>query len=409
VKRNSLFTVLIYSAVGLFLLAPALQAKTLQVGPGKKYAGPCSAIAAASPGDSIVINTSGNYNGDVCQWSTSNLSLVGIGPGRAVLNAAGKSSQGKAIWVISGNNTTVENIEFTGAAVPDENGAGIREEGNNLTVRNCYFHDNQEGILSGAGNSTILVEFSEFARNGAGDGKSHNVYIGNVTKFIFRFNYSHDSIVGHLVKSRAAENDIFYNLLAGGSSGSGSYDLDLPNGGKSYVIGNLIEQGPQTLNGNILAYQEEGPASGNPDHELFVVNNTFVNDFTAGTFISIDPSVRAPALIQNNIFSGPGTITNQLNAILDANFSGDAKFVDSANFDYHLRNDSPAVDKGSTLGTGAGMSLAPVFQYVNNLCAEQRVVAGAAMDLGAYELNGGTGVPPPHAPSGCRPGARHAP
>jgi hypothetical protein len=59
-----------------------------------------------------------------------------------------KTPGGKGIWVISGNDTVVENIEFSGAAVPDANGAGIRFEGVNLTVRNCYFHHNQNGILT---------------------------------------------------------------------------------------------------------------------------------------------------------------------------------------------------------------------------------------------------------------------
>jgi hypothetical protein len=86
--------------------------------------------------------------------STSNLTIAGVGAGRAVINAAGHNSQGKAIWVISGNNTMVEDIEFAGATVPDMNGAGIRAEGNNLTIRNCYFHDNQDGILTDGGNST---------------------------------------------------------------------------------------------------------------------------------------------------------------------------------------------------------------------------------------------------------------
>jgi len=34
--------------------------------------------------------------------------------------------------------------------VPDKNGAGIRQEGAGLTVRNCFFHDNEDGILTGA-------------------------------------------------------------------------------------------------------------------------------------------------------------------------------------------------------------------------------------------------------------------
>ena len=66
-------------------LVQKASANTLQVGPGKKYVAPCAAIAAASAGDTIQIDTAGNYAGDVCQWSTSNLTLIGIGPGGSSL------------------------------------------------------------------------------------------------------------------------------------------------------------------------------------------------------------------------------------------------------------------------------------------------------------------------------------
>ena len=191
--------------LGFLLLPAAAAAATLQVGPGKRFAKPCAAILVSAPGDTIEIDAARRYDGDVCTWSTNNLTIRGVGNGRAIVNAAGKDSQGKGIWVISGKNTTVENIEFTGATASDGNGAGIRQEGTNLTVRNCYFHDNQEGILAGDDlSSTILVEFSEFARNGSGDGSTHNIYVNHVAKFIFRYNYSHESVVGHLLKSRAA-------------------------------------------------------------------------------------------------------------------------------------------------------------------------------------------------------------
>src|SRR5690606_15270205 len=98
---------------------------------------------------------------------------------------AGQTAYGrKAVWVISGNNTLVENIEFFGCRDPkqiDQNWAGIRQEGIGLHVRNCYFHDNDNGILGGGGaESDIIIEYSEFAYNGFGDGYSHNLYIGNV-------------------------------------------------------------------------------------------------------------------------------------------------------------------------------------------------------------------------------------
>jgi len=87
-----------------------------------------------------------------------------------------KTPGGKGIWVISGNDTVVENIEFSGAAVPDANGAGIRFEGVNLTVRNCYFHHNQNGILTNNQQvGELLVEYTEFGFNGDGSGQTHNI------------------------------------------------------------------------------------------------------------------------------------------------------------------------------------------------------------------------------------------
>jgi len=400
-KLQHLTSLIALCALGVCLFALSVQGKTLQVGPGKPFAKPCAAIAAAKTGDEIDIDSSGNYSGDVCHWSASGLTLVGVGKGRAVINAAGKNSRGKGIWVVSGNDTTVENIEFAGATVPDMNGAGIRQEGNNLTVRNCYFHDNQEGILTDDGNSTILIEFSEFYHNGAGDGFSHNLYIGNITKFIFRYNYSHGAVIGHLLKSRAAENDIYYNRITDEATGTASYEIDLPNGGLSFVVGNLIEKGPMAQNNALVSYQEEGPASGNPDHELFVANNTMVNDYGQGMFVVVDSSVRVPVIIRNNIFQGRGSVTTQASAIQTTNFVGNALLVSPANYDYHLQAGSPAIDAGSDPGQGARVSLTPAWQYVHPSCAEGRVTTGSAIDIGAYEFNGGVGVPPAGAPSRC--------
>jgi hypothetical protein len=115
------------------------------VGRDKPFATPCAAIAVSAPGDIIEIDAD-LYRRDVCVIRTNELTLRGVN-GRAHLEAADASAQGKAIWVIKGNDVVVENIEFSGASVRDQNGAGIRAEGRNLTVRNCYFHDNQDGIL----------------------------------------------------------------------------------------------------------------------------------------------------------------------------------------------------------------------------------------------------------------------
>jgi hypothetical protein len=385
---------LLFALVALVAIATAAHAATLQVGPGKPFAAPCAAIAAAAAGDTIQIDSSITYVGDVCAWTTNNLTLIGVGGGRAHIDAGGQNSQGKGIWVISGANTTIQNIEFSGAAVVDHNGVGIRQQGDNLTVRNCFFHDNEEGILTDASpTSTITIEFSEFALNGFGDGQSHNVYIGNIGKLIFRYNYSHHAKIGHLLKTRAAQNFVLYNRLSDEATGTSSYQIDIPNGGLSYVIGNVIEQGPMNDNSTFIAYLEEGANPGNPSTQMFVINNTFANDAPSGTFIA-PAGGAAPVVIKNNVFFGPGTITNQATAIKANNFTGNPGFVSAAGFDYHLTAGSPAINAGVDPGSDGTFSLAPVFQYVHPACAEGRVAVGA-IDIGAYEFGGGTGIAPP--------------
>ena len=383
-------TIQLFFRISAFLAAGVASAAILQVGPGKTFAAPCAALAVAADGDTIQIDPV-LYSGDVCAFGQNNLTIQGVN-GRAHIDANKKSAQDKGIWVPSGGNLVVENIEFSGATSTSKNGAGIRAQGVNWTVRNCYFHDNQDGILeSNIAGSNILIEYSEFAHNGYRDGMSHNLYIGHSASLTFRFNYSHDSIVGHLLKSRSAVNYVLYNRLTD-ESGTGSYEIDLPNGGTSYVIGNLIEQGTKSQNSTIVTYLEEGVNVMNPGMDLYVINNSIVNDLTSGTFVNIGTADTVPAVIKNNIFVGPGTLTNQTGATLANNFSGNPLFVNQAGFDYHLTSGSPAIDAGTNPGSANGFSLTPVFEYVHPACGEGRITTGAAIDIGAYEF-GGAGTP----------------
>ena len=130
-----------------------IHAEVLLVGPDRLYKRPSEAASSAKDGDTIEIDA-GVYSGDVAIWRQHNLIIRGVG-GRANIKANGRAAEEKGIWVIKGDKTTVENIEFSGARVPDRNGAGIRQEGSGLTIRNCYFHHNENGILGGAGNIRI--------------------------------------------------------------------------------------------------------------------------------------------------------------------------------------------------------------------------------------------------------------
>lgn len=387
------------------LAAPAAAAAVRSVGPGQPYAKPCQAFAAAQDGDVIEIDASGNYDGDVCVIYRNNLTIRGVN-GRARIDAAGKYAQGKGIWVVAGDNTVVENIEFSGAKVPDRNGAGIRLDSGNLTVRNCVFHHNETGILGGF-YGRVLIEHSEFYDNGYGDGQSHNIYLNaGVAEFTLRYSASRRAIVGHLVKSRAAKNFILYNRLTQ-ETGTGSYEIDLPNGGQAYVIGNIVQQGDTTQNRGMLTFGLEGLRTNAPN-ELYVVNNTFVSTRAAGaTFLQISSSFTTPAVVRNNIFSGSGIISTQSNAQMAGNVtSGGMGFLNPAQYDYRISNLSAALNAGVEPGLAGGFSLRPAMQYKDPLCAVPRYDVGP-IDAGAYEYGvvetnavcAGAPPPPPPPPA----------
>lgn len=369
-------------------ISPPPGATTLTVGPGKQYATISAAIAVASPGSTIEIDA-GLYPDE--SFTATNLTLRGIGgrfhirwgTGDYRTNTAGIPN-GKGLIVIQ-NGGTIENGEFSGAKVADENGAGIRYESGSLTVRGSYFHDNQNGMLGNGGSAdTLLIENSIFSKNGyCGQFCAHNLYIGNMGRLIFRYNKTVDSEDGHTLKSRASINEILYNFISTKNS-SGSYEVDLSNGGTAYLIGNVIEQGANSGNASIVAYGAEGVT--NPNPALYVVNNTFANYRSAGaTFIQVSGT---PAItVKNNAYLGSGTLLSGATTDLSSNKLLTATdFMNGNAGDYHLVSTSTAINAGVAPGSAGTYDLAPMFEYVEPASKIARALSGV-IDVGAYESN----------------------
>lgn len=283
----------------------AAAGRVLEVGPGKDYPVPSAAAAAARDGDVVRI-AAGDYRGDVAVWSARNLTLCGVG-GRARLYADGRSAQGKAIWVVGGADVTIQDVEFHGARVPSKNGAGIRSENTGrLTIRRCGFYDNENGILSGRNPAAVEIEHSEFARNGHGDGFSHNLYIGHAQRLTVRASMFREAKVGHNLKSRAAENVIENSYLLDGAEGNSSYLADFPNGGVVTLRGNLFHKGPRAQNPNAISFGAEGLEG--ETQTLTMVHNTLVMDFPGGSFLAVRPGAHAVTL-SANLLAGSGAPT----------------------------------------------------------------------------------------------------
>jgi hypothetical protein len=357
--------------------------RVLQVGPTRALRRPSEAARIARDGDIVEIDA-GPYPGDVAVWTQSGLRLRGVG-GRAVLDSRGATADDQGIWVLRGNDITVENVELAGARSRARNGSGLRFTGRNLTVRNSVFRDNEAGLLTwNDPDSDILVEHSVFARNGYGDGQSHNIYIGSVRSFTLRFSHSHDARVGHAVKSRAAANRILYNRLTDEEDGNSSYLVDLPVGGDSYVIGNEFLKGARAENPNAISYASERP--GIETGRLWVVNNSVHNRYLNATFVR-NRSQR-PVHVINNVLAGAPMSVKAGEVETVGNYQApEHGLVDSARLDFGLKADSPLIDAGTDPGSVDGVSLWPGYEYVHPASGRPRQRV-AAIDIGAREFCG---------------------
>lgn len=270
--------------IGLVFAATALSthADTLVVGAHEAITSIAQAAKLAQDGDTVMIMP-GEYRGDVAVWRQKRLSIVGVAP-RPVLIADGQSAEGKAIWVFKNGEFDVDNIEFRGARVADRNGAGIRLERGRLTVTNAVFSDNQIGILTANFEDAHLAIrdsiFSDAAKQY--DSLPHLLYVGRIGSVEITGSRFHGGHIGHLIKSRARQTTLRYNLIYDGPGGKASYEVDLPNGGDALLVGNIIGQSSDTDNPVVIAYGAEGDIW--PQSRLRLAHNTLLSDNLIGAW-----------------------------------------------------------------------------------------------------------------------------
>lgn len=361
----------------------------LWVGAGEAHTTLRSGIAAAQAGDTICVRA-GTYVNDFATIRRD-VRIIGVG-GRVHLKAdqgsGGRLEAGKGILVVglptAAPNVYIENIEFSGAKVPDRNGAGIRAEGPNLTVRNVVFRDNENGILAaGREDSTIVIEHSEFARNGFGDGRSHGLYINRIKRLVFRHNFAHHARIGHQLKTRARENVIVGNLFMDGESGSSSYAIDMPNARVAYVLGNVLQQSDVVQNSTLIYVGGKGEGR---MPRVFIANNTVINDRQRGGVFVRNGSPISVGIHNNLLIGKLQTVKGK--AIESHNLAGDRAFlVDPAKLDFRLRPGVEAIDAGLDLGRDGRIDLAPTAEYQHRAQRRDRPRVGP-IDIGAYEFTG---------------------
>jgi len=217
---------------------------------------------------------------------------------------------------------------------------------------------------------------------GYGDGQSHNLYVGAIARLTVTGSYLHHAKVGHLLKSRAALNHIFYNRLSDETDGRASYELEFANGGVAYVVGNIIQQSSQTENPHLISYGVDGYEWSK--NELYLVNNTLVDRLPqSGVFLRIKPG-NAIVKVVNNLQMGQGRLESAAHGEYHNNFTvGRDEFERAEHSDYRLKRGSSVVGKGVAAGSANGIKLQPQAEYLHP--RGTRVFAGRPHNPGAFQ------------------------
>lgn len=388
-RRRTIASVLLATA---FLALTSAHARILRVGAGADFGTIAAAAQEAWDGDTIEI-PAGEYPGDVATWRANNLTIRGVG-GRPHISANGNHVDGKGSWLVKGNDVVIENVELSGAKVPDGNGAGIRVEGRNLTLRNCYLHHNEMNLLAGITDplSTIRIEHSEIAHSGGGAALGHGIYVGRIAELVVTGSYLHHAQVGHQVKSRAATTSLRYNKIADGVDGKSSYLVDAPSGGRLVLVGNVLQKSAHAENRHFVRYGEEGLKH---DHnEILAANNTFASAVPAGA-VFVGQRGATQVVLRNNLFYGRGGFAGEVGELRYNLHIDDKSLIERIRPglpvpgveqpDFRLAPGSPAIDAGVDTTSIDGIDLVPRFEYVHPVGKRPRPIKGR-LDVGAFEL-----------------------
>ncbi len=356
----------------------------------------------------------------------SNITVKGVG-GRPVIDMGADHSVsvwGKGTCTItpSSSNITLDNLEFKGATGRDVDpwndteysGAGIRWDGGGmLRVVNCVIHDCDQGILgTTAQGGEFLLENSVIYENGAPhpSGLRHNIRVGTnvggVDKATYRYNWIYNATQAYDIKTGTRTNYILYNRLGDEvidmsteppTTGGGEAIIDIPKGGLTYVMGNLIIKGFTAQYGCSLRYGGEGLDPGYSS-QSFIVYNTFMGERSTGynefLRIAAGPS---PAVVADNAFihynSGDQLYSGPVNgSVLGSNIAvyehwGQAA-ADVGMVNYQPSPQSPWLDAhlvGTSLAIGAAMvpgSGRHAAHRAGRLCADAEQAAGSDLSHG---------------------------
>jgi len=290
------------------ILCASLLSAEYKVGPSEKVTKISEIADKLTPGD--VVELTGDITDSMVLKASGTaekpIVIRGTG-GRRKIDFAGARNGIET----RGDYYVFEGLELTGAAF-----RGIFQVSHGIVIRDCYFHDNQNGIMGADDPNTgdITIEYCEFFHNGSGI-YAHQMYLASWkpgAKAVVQFNYIHDSSGGLNIKSRMPHNVIRYNWI----ENAANYECDIVDSDEgpaglrpmnTEFIGNVVVTGAAGNPHHKLNLGSDQPRSPGTEGVFTIANNTFIMRRASDEnhVIRVGGNV-AEARFYNNIFVAPG-------------------------------------------------------------------------------------------------------
>lgn len=274
----------------------------------------------------------------------------------------------------------------SGIQVKDRLGGAICATINKLKISHCLFRNNMSYHpnidQSGGGaiflSGSLVIDYSEFCYNESTFGSALLIFNSNISPLIsnnyFHNNDGHGTInIGSWGGNKTSA--VFINNIIANNHSNGHGVIHFSNGGGETVfINNTVVNNTCDGEGGVIFTKHEKAVP-------LLINNIINGNKPAQVWLEIDSELHFfNCLIEGgkDKFSGQSFTGTYQNIIED-----DPWFVNEANFDFHLNEDSPCINKGvDSVEVNGIWYYAPRIDFEGN---PRPNPASSATDIGAFE------------------------
>jgi hypothetical protein len=184
---------------------------------------------------------------DCAVWSQNHLTITGTGTGTGTgpeTVITDTTCLGKALFVVTGNDVTIRDLTLARARVPELNGAGIRLEGQGLTLERVRFVNDEAGLLAAAISIGAIRVSDCVFEDGGRDGERPMFAVSVSGASLLRIEHStFKGVKGGQIKTAAERTELVGNQIGSGT-GTAPAVAVMATGGGLVIDDNVFSIGP---------------------------------------------------------------------------------------------------------------------------------------------------------------------